>query len=85
MGVAPACVTVTVTPATVSVPVRGEVLVLAAIEYVTVPLPLPFAPAVIVSQAALEVAVQAHPAVAVTAMLFEEVPSATFTVVGEAE
>ena len=36
-----------------SVPLRAVVLVLAAIEKLTVPLPVPLAPAVIVIQAAL--------------------------------
>ena len=53
-------------PATVSVPVWGDVDVLAATEYPTVPLPLPLAPLVIVSQLALLVAVQPHPLVVVT-------------------
>jgi hypothetical protein len=63
----PACVTVKVWPAAVSVPVREAVEVLAAMLKNTVPLPLPLAPAVIVSQAALLAAVQAHPAGIVTA------------------
>ena len=62
----PAWVTVTVWPATVSVPVRAAVPVFAAIEKVTLPFPLPLAPDVIVSQASLLVAVQLQPAAVVT-------------------
>ena len=58
---APACVTVKVCPAIVIVPVREVVPVLAATLKLTVPLPLPFAPAVTVIQAALLAAVQVHP------------------------
>src|SRR5439155_7422077 len=54
---APACVTVTVCPAIVSVPVRDAEPVFAAIELLTVPFPVPLAPAVIVIHAALLVAV----------------------------
>src|SRR5262249_56083224 len=42
---APACVTVKVCPAIVSVPVRGVVARFAATAYPTVPLPLPLQPA----------------------------------------
>ena len=62
----PLCVTVTVWPATVSVPTRCAVDVFAVALKVTVPLPLPLAPPLTLSQAALLVAVQAHPAPAVT-------------------
>ena len=47
-------------------PVRDEVTVFVATEYPTVPLPLPLAPLVIVSQLALLVAVQPQPLVVVT-------------------
>ena len=47
---APAWVTVTVCPATVSVPVRSEVPVFAATTNVIVPFPVPPAPAPMVSQ-----------------------------------
>jgi hypothetical protein len=62
----PACVTVNVWPATVSVPTRWEAFVLAAALYVRFPLPLPLPPAVIVSHGALLELVQAHPAGAAT-------------------
>ena len=52
-------------PAIFNVPVRVEVLVLAAADHVTLPLPVPLA-GVQVSQAALLDGVQAHPAPAVT-------------------
>ena len=65
--VAPAaCVTVNVLPAMVNVPVRADVPVLAATVYVTLPLPLPEAPEVMVSQLASLVAVQAHVDVTLT-------------------
>jgi hypothetical protein len=57
---APAWVTVTVLPATVSVPLRPTDEVLAATEKVTLPFPVPLAPAVIVIQLTLLVAVQAQ-------------------------
>ena len=57
----PAWLTVNVWPPIVSVPVRGPLLVLAAALKLTVPLPLPLAPDVIVSQASLLVAVHAQP------------------------
>ena len=50
----------------VRVPVRDVVSGFAATPYVTEPLPLPPAPALIVIQAALFVAVQSQPADAVT-------------------
>ena len=56
-GVTPACVTVTVCPATVSVPVRGVVAVLAATVKLTPPLPEPLGPVVMVIQLALVAAV----------------------------
>jgi hypothetical protein len=63
---AAAWVTVNVCPAMLSVPVREDVAVFALAEKFTVPLPLPDAPAVIVSQDAPLVAVHAHPAAALT-------------------
>ena len=57
---------VSVRPAIVSVPVRELVLVLAAIEYATVPEPVPLAPDVIVIHDTLLDAVHAHPLVVVT-------------------
>jgi hypothetical protein len=62
----PACVTVNVWPATVNVPLRWVVAVLAATANETAPLATPVPPAVTVSHAALLAAVQAHPAPAVT-------------------
>jgi len=50
-----------------------------------VPLPVPLAPAVMVSHAAFDDAVHAQPLVAVTATLLLELPEATLTVVGLAE
>ena len=70
----PAWVTVNVWPATVSVAVRALSSVLAAALNATAPAPLPAAPDVTVSQAALLVAVQAQPAGAVT--VTEPVPPA---------
>ena len=78
----PCCLIVTVCPATVSVPVRAEREVFAAMLNAAVPLPLPLAPEVIVSQVALLVAVQAHPASAVTVALLEPSAAARFNVVG---
>jgi hypothetical protein len=54
-------VTVNVRPAIVTVPVRWVVPVFAAIEYATVPEPLPLAPEVTVIQEAELEAVHAHP------------------------
>ena len=63
---APACVTVNVLPATVNVPVRGVDAVVAAAVKLTDPLPVPLAPALMVSHATLLVADHPHPAPAVT-------------------
>jgi hypothetical protein len=62
----PACVTVNVRPATVSVPMRWPVPVFGATVKATLPAPLPDAPLVIVIQAALLVAVHAQPVLAAT-------------------
>jgi len=62
VGVTPLCVTVSVKPPIVNVPVRLFTLVFAATLYVTVPLPVTAAPAVIVSHAAFEEAVHAKSA-----------------------
>ena len=56
----PACATLTVFPATVSVPVRAR-LVFAGTLNLTLPLPVPLAPDTIEIQAALLVAVQLQP------------------------
>ena len=61
-----ACVTAMVFPATVTEPERLAVAVFAAAVKETVPLPEPEAPALIVSQDVLVVAVHAHAAGAVT-------------------
>src|SRR6185503_2274207 len=68
----------------VSVPVRALVAAFAAIEIVTVPFPVPLAPAVIVIHAALLVAVQAHvpaDAVNVTLPLVAAAPTAALDAV----
>jgi hypothetical protein len=65
----PACVTVNVRPAMVSVPVRELAPVFAATEYVTVPFPLPLAPEAILIQETLLAAAQLHPLDAVTVTL----------------
>ena len=62
----PDCVTVKVFPAIVSVPVRLDVAVLAAMLNVTVPPPDPVAPAVTDSHETLLAAVHAQPAPTVT-------------------
>ena len=66
---AAACVTVNVLPAAVSVPVRIVPAVLAATVNATVPFPDPDAPPVTVIHVLLLVAVHAHPAAVVTALL----------------
>ena len=58
--VAAACVTVTVWPAMVRVPERAAPVLAAALN-ATEPFPLPLAPEVTVSHAALLLAVQAQP------------------------
>ena len=71
----PGCVTLKLCPAIVSVPVRELVLLLAAALNATVPLPLPLAPPVTVSQDVLLLTpVHAHPAGDVTPV--EPVPPA---------
>ena len=66
---APACVTAMIWPPTVSVPLRGVEDVFAVAAAVTLPVPLPLAPLLIVSQGTLEAAVQAQPVPAVTVAL----------------
>ena len=61
-----ACVNLSVCPPIVSVPVRGLPVVLAVMLIVTVPLPVPFAPAPTVSHDASLAAVHGHPPGAVT-------------------
>ena len=73
-----------VCPATVSVPLRCVVPVLAAALNPTVPLPLPLAPLVTVSHdVALLTAVQAQPVAAVTLVDPVPPPAATVWLVGE--
>jgi hypothetical protein len=62
----PSCVTVKVCPATVTVPVREDVVVLAAMVSETVPFPFPDPFPLTVIQAALLAAVHTHPLPAVT-------------------
>jgi hypothetical protein len=66
---APGCVTLNTWPAIVTSPLRCVEAVLAATDIETVPLPLPLAPAVTVSHAALLDAVHPHPVAAVTEAL----------------
>ena len=74
----PGCVTLKLCPAIVRVPVREVVLLLAAALNATVPLPLPLAPPVTVSQDVLLLTpVHAHPASDVTPV--EPVPPAAGT------
>ena len=79
----PFWVTVTVWPATVSVPVRCEVEVLAVALKVTVPLPDPLAPPLMVSHAALLVAVHVHPVAAVTLVVDDPAAEVSAAEVGE--
>lgn len=75
---APLCVTVNVWPATVNVPLRGELLAFADALKPTLPLPLPFAPLVTVSQpVSLLTPVHAQPLGAFTAV--EPAPPAAAT------
>jgi hypothetical protein len=74
--VAPACVTVTGLPATVTVADREDVLVFAATLYRTVPLPVPLEPLEIVIQLALSLAVHVQLAVVVTEIALPVVPAA---------
>ena len=78
----PPCVTVTAWPATVSVPTRCRLEELAAALKVTVPLPEPLALPLMVSHAALLVAAQAHPVVAVTAVVDDPAAAVSVSVVG---
>ena len=76
----PACVTVKVCPAIVTVPMRCVALVLAATTTFTVPSPVPVPPDPIVSQALLLVASQAQvlPAVTATATVSPAAGAARF-------
>src|SRR5436853_6957046 len=72
----PLCVTVTVWPAIVTGPVRGEPE-LAATASVTVPVPVPLAPDAIVMKGALLVAVHAQALSDVTVTVGDPPPPAT--------
>jgi len=61
------------------------VMVLAAMEKATVPLPEPLAPDVMASHESLLVAVQEQPLVVVTVALLDPAAAAGFKVVGEIE
>jgi hypothetical protein len=63
---APSCMIVKACPAMANVPIRLLVVALAATEYLTVPLPLPLLPDVMVIQETLLVAVHEQPAGLVT-------------------
>jgi len=65
----PGCVIVNVLPAMVSEPVLVALPVFAATLYATFPLPVPAAPTPTVTHESLLMAVQLHPALAVTATL----------------
>jgi hypothetical protein len=80
---APAWLTVNVCPPMSMVPLLGEALEFAAAEKTTVPLPEPDVPVVTAIQVALDCAVQAHPADAVTFVL--PVPPAAATDALDAE
>ena len=79
---AAACVTVTGLPAIVSVAVRVLVVVFAVAEKLTVPLPAPVLPLLIVSQLVLLVAVQEQVLPAVTPT--DPVPADEASVMAEA-
>jgi hypothetical protein len=81
----PFCVTVTVLPATVSVPVRLVVEKFVPMENAVEPLPVPDDPLVIVSHDALDVAVQGHPLPAVTDTEDVDAADAVVTFVGETD
>ena len=63
------CWTVNVCPAMVTLPVREDVVVFCVIERLTVPLPVPLAPALTVIQEAFDVATQEQLDTAVTLTL----------------
>ncbi len=81
----PTWLTVMVCPATVSVPVRAVVVPLAAAANVTEPLPLPVAPAEIVSQLLFDAAVHAQPLADTTATVPDPPPASIAWVAGVAE
>jgi hypothetical protein len=73
---------VTVCPATVTVPVRGAPVLFAAAVTLTAPLPVPAAPAVIVSQFAFDAALHAHQPPVVTVIDALPPTASTVCVVG---
>ena len=80
---APAWVIVTACPPTVRVPVLDDVPVCAAIPKLTVPLPLPLAPLLIVIQVPERVAVHEQPAAAATVTLPVALDALNDRLVGE--
>ena len=78
----PACITVTVWPATVSVPVRTAPLLFTVALTDTVPFPVPDEPDVMDNQPAFDDAVHAQPAPAVTVTGPLPPATPTITVVG---
>ena len=80
---APSWITETVWPATVNMPLRCDVEGLAVALNVTVPLPLPLAPPLMVSQVALLLAVHVHPVAAVTAVVDDPAAEVNVAEVGE--
>ena len=82
-GAPPSCVAVTVRPATVRVPVRSPGAVLAVALNVTVPLPVPLEPPLMLSHAALLVAVHPHPLAVVTVVVDETAQESSDRAVGE--
>ena len=82
---AASCVTVNVWPPAVIVPVRDVVAEFAATVNVTVPLPDPLAPPVIVIQVALLAAVHAQPLPLVTVNELVPPPATTDSETGEIE
>lgn len=85
MQLVPACVTVTVCPATVAVPVLDDVEVLAATVSVVDPLPLPCVVGGMVIHAALDDTDHVHPAVVVTVTVATPPPVPIDAVVGDTE
>ena len=82
---APACVTVTDWPPTVTVALRDTLDVLAVAVSVIVPLPEPLAPLVIDSHDALSDAVHVQPEPAVSVRVAVPPPTATLVVSGDTE
>jgi hypothetical protein len=85
LHVIPDWVTVNVRPAIVAVPIRWVEAVFAATVTLALPLPVPFAPAVIVSQLSPLVAVHPHPLPAVTATTVVSPAAGEVRVDGEIE